>query len=567
MSLSNLGWVGASKGPKGDPGPPGPNITTNPIRTTGSDTAQFQVTDGSANNILTVNCSNDSVTIGPADSRYLFQCINASSNTIFKIDAHTAAITASNKVVISPLTDGNEFIINNASGTSLLLANTSTSVFDLGFNSTVIQPQTDGTCFTVANAAGTNVFTVDTSASDFDLVTIGGPTRSTSFACVNNLSQNIFTVNPAFHSITSNANNFAFQPITDGSAFIVYNSAATPLFSVNTSTSAMNISVNSTNIQPSSDGYAFNVKNAAGSNVFNINTAGTITINSEQNQIIPSVDGSVFTVFDSTSTYQSFYVDTITGAAGAVGTFYNTLDDGNGGMYCQNGITLYNVTASTNAVFDGSSKLVSASGFTSGNLMRASGTGTSTTSVSMSESATNGYITITPVTTNGNALTVKNVAGTAVLTVATSTTASSSIVTMPFITAIADNTCDIGTTVVGFRKIYSDNALQIVSDRRAKKDIEDLDLGLDYIIKTSPKKFKYNKPNSDDKYRWGFIYDDLESITPNDSSLLTEAKNPDEYNTVGIQELIAPMINAIKELNNKIEYLEDRLLNLKIRNF
>ena len=50
------------------------------------------------------------------------------------------------------------------------------------------------------------------------------------------------------------------------------------------------------------------------------------------------------------------------------------------------------------------------------------------------------------------------------------------------------------------------------SDRRLKKDIEDTDLGLDFIGKLRPISFRYN--NGDDTLRYGFIAQDVEQALP-----------------------------------------------------
>ena len=100
--------------------------------------------------------------------------------------------------------------------------------------------------------------------------------------------------------------------------------------------------------------------------------------------------------------------------------------------------TISNATANTLATFNASNVLTSANGYTTTHHMYANSTGNITSSVSMSEAATTGYITIQAQSTDGAVFVVKNIAGTPALTVNTAT---------PLI-SLASNTNIYGTTVI-----------------------------------------------------------------------------------------------------------------------
>ena len=111
-----------------------------------------------------------------------------------------------------------------------------------------------------------------------------------------------------------------------------------------------------------------------------------------------------------------------------------------------------------------------------------------------------------------------------------------------------------GTLAASYRTIGSGNTFQVtdISDSRVKQDIQDEVLGLSFIVNyVHPKTFRM-KENPKLKHH-GFIADDMCKIfpSPNVDSLLTQAE--DGMYGIGYLALLAPMINAIKELNTLVE--------------
>ena len=115
----------------------------------------------------------------------------------------------------------------------------------------------------------------------------------------------------------------------------------------------------------------------------------------------------------------------------------------------------------------------------------------------------------------------------------------------------------------------SDTSWTFSSDARDKTDIVNLDLGLDFIKKIQPRKFRWDYRNkkrfpvdSAEKpemlIKAGFIAQELEAILTETNATYTGIVNQDDPNnlTVGATGLIPMMINAIKELSTKVAALE-----------
>ncbi|GEM_PF-4721139 len=103
------------------------------------------------------------------------------------------------------------------------------------------------------------------------------------------------------------------------------------------------------------------------------------------------------------------------------------------------------------------------------------------------------------------------------------------------------------------------------SDRRIKDEIEDYTAGLAEILELQPRTFVYNgKGNSTSGLRgWGFIADEVEPAMPimvgttavrleEDDEELTDIQTVDQSN------LILLLVNAVKELTNRVVALEAR---------
>lgn len=93
-----------------------------------------------------------------------------------------------------------------------------------------------------------------------------------------------------------------------------------------------------------------------------------------------------------------------------------------------------------------------------------------------------------------------------------------------------------------------------VSDERLKKNIQSLEYGLAEITQLAPVRFDYKNDSSDESKRIGFIAQDVLDVIP-------EAVSGAESTFYGLSatELIPALVNAVKQLNAKVEALEAQL--------
>ena len=144
---------------------------------------------------------------------------------------------------------------------------------------------------------------------------------------------------------------------------------------------------------------------------------------------------------------------------------------------------------------------------------------------------------------------------------------------------------DLGTPnyMYRFDKIYARNHIDTGSDRRLKRQIEKSDLGLEFITKLKPVKYKYKDETQVDetgkkftlkhnRVHYGLIAQDVaETLDGKDFSGYVDPSMNDETNSdnnmlsLRYSEFISPMIMSIKQLNNKIEKLEVADSNKKKR--
>ena len=92
------------------------------------------------------------------------------------------------------------------------------------------------------------------------------------------------------------------------------------------------------------------------------------------------------------------------------------------------------------------------------------------------------------------------------------------------------------------------------SDKRLKKNIKDIDYGLDTIMKLSPKEYDWKK---DDTHDIGFIAQEVEEIIP---EIVKDKKHFDkDIKTLDYEKLTAVLIKAVQEQQQQINKLEEKL--------
>lgn len=130
-----------------------------------------------------------------------------------------------------------------------------------------------------------------------------------------------------------------------------------------------------------------------------------------------------------------------------------------------------------------------------------------------------------------------------------------------------DSEQDIGSSGYKWNNLYANN-LQTTSDRDKKENISNTDIGLDFIEKLNP--VKYNlKDDKNKEVRYGLIAQDIEKIAKelniNFDACKYEVDIDEETGkeiktyTLGYNDLFAPIIKSIQELNNEIKELKNKI--------
>lgn len=120
---------------------------------------------------------------------------------------------------------------------------------------------------------------------------------------------------------------------------------------------------------------------------------------------------------------------------------------------------------------------------------------------------------------------------------------------------------DLGTSYFKFKDIYSTNGIIQTSDLNFKKDIADIDIGLDFINKLRPVNFRF-KDGASNRVHTGFLAQEVEKILKEDKALLVKEKlnngNIKEGYALRYHELIAPLVKSVQELSKEIKELKNR---------
>ena len=158
--------------------------------------------------------------------------------------------------------------------------------------------------------------------------------------------------------------------------------------------------------------------------------------------------------------------------------------------------------------------------------------------------------------------------------------AASQIVIGQAVTGTADNAVHIGNGTSHIRCDFNaDQTWDASSDRRQKKDIEESQLGLDFINDLKPSKYKYKSPSEfpkewkaydpedkspmggSDKYYYGFIAQEVkEAVDKHDASDCgVWNSDSDGRQRVSREQFVVSLIKAVQELSSKVEDLEAKI--------
>ena len=120
----------------------------------------------------------------------------------------------------------------------------------------------------------------------------------------------------------------------------------------------------------------------------------------------------------------------------------------------------------------------------------------------------------------------------------------------------ASNKVRIGNANIGV--IEGQVAFTNASDKRLKKDIKTLDVGLDFIMRLNPVSY-HMKDFNDGKLNWGFLAQDIESLVGDENAILTIGG--DAERTLGLRytDFIAPLVKAVQEQQKLIAELKEQI--------
>jgi hypothetical protein len=120
----------------------------------------------------------------------------------------------------------------------------------------------------------------------------------------------------------------------------------------------------------------------------------------------------------------------------------------------------------------------------------------------------------------------------------------------------ASNKVRIGNANVGV--IEGQVGFTAASDKRLKKDIKSLDVGLDFILKLNPVSYEM-KDSQDGKLNWGFLAQDIEQLVGDENAILTIGGDADRTLGLRYTDFIAPLVKAVQQQQALIDYLKDRV--------
>jgi hypothetical protein len=127
------------------------------------------------------------------------------------------------------------------------------------------------------------------------------------------------------------------------------------------------------------------------------------------------------------------------------------------------------------------------------------------------------------------------------------------------IVAGTDDTYSLGTPGIRWKDIYATNATIQTSDLRKKGNIENSDLGLNFVLELRPVSYKW-KDNNDNQKHYGLIAQEVKTLINKCSSTFAGFVYDEANDIYGLRynEFISPIIKAIQELAARVEALEEK---------
>jgi hypothetical protein len=142
------------------------------------------------------------------------------------------------------------------------------------------------------------------------------------------------------------------------------------------------------------------------------------------------------------------------------------------------------------------------------------------------------------------------------------------------IAPVNDGIYNLGSATNRFNTVYATNGALQTSDLRQKQNIQDSDLGLDFILDLRP--VYYNWKSGDKNLHYGLIAQETEEVIQkhktkenhnfnSQNTIVDYDKESDSYG-VRYSELIAPVIKALQELYEQFLSSKREIASLKSEN-
>jgi hypothetical protein len=102
-----------------------------------------------------------------------------------------------------------------------------------------------------------------------------------------------------------------------------------------------------------------------------------------------------------------------------------------------------------------------------------------------------------------------------------------------------------------------------LSDARAKRDIRDLSVGLDFVLGLRPVEYRLKIGNG--RTDMGFLAQDIEAALGDGYNVVTVGGDPDRTLSLRYTDLIAPLVKAIQEQQTRLDARDARVADLEKR--
>ena len=114
----------------------------------------------------------------------------------------------------------------------------------------------------------------------------------------------------------------------------------------------------------------------------------------------------------------------------------------------------------------------------------------------------------------------------------------------------------------GDAEMYANGTIN-TSDERLKENINDTDLGLEFVNKLRPVSYKFKKDKQSNKLKYGIIAQEVQEVLKDGHEDFAGITDKGEYLGADYVQFIAPLMKAVQELSEKVESQQKEIEELK----